>query len=864
MRRLAVEHAVMVALSRAEGPADAARQFVEIVCRELGWPCGACWLKRPSDGALECVATWGDRSTGVDAFVEATRTPGPAAPPCGAPPGCGSAYGPAWVGEPGAFADSRAHLAVAAGLRSTLRVPVAADGGTLGFAEFFSRGADPADAELLDCARMLGDALGRSCLRARGEQQLREDTKRFSDTVELAAIGIAHVDAGGRFVHVNRWLCALLGYTREELLGLTVKQLSHPEDKNVTDDVRMRMRSGEIPFFQIEKRYLRKDGTPVWVSLTISVQRDTAGLPLHDIATFQDISARRQAEQALRRSEQRFRCMVELSSDWYWELDADLRFTTFEGHGSDSRYLPARVLLGCRAWEIPGADQQTDWVDLRTRLERREPLRDFEYSYTDRHEQRFYISVSGEALFDEDGRFVGYRGTSRDISLRKQAEARIRYLATHDELTGLPNRTMFSELLSHVLHGARRTGGRLAVLFVDLDRFKFINDNLGHDAGDTLLREVASRLKSCLRSSDVVARLGGDEFVVLLPDLYEAEPASTVARKVLSAVIRPVVLHGQEWRVTASVGISIFPDDAHDEPSLMKHADIAMYHAKEEGKNTFQFYDGRLKALSLERLTIEAHLRRAIERDELTLHYQAKVDLATNRIAGVEALLRWHGAELGTVTPAKFIPLAEETGLILPIGRWVLQTACAQSVAWQRAGLPPLPIAVNLSPRQLADPGLVADVRAVLDGTGLQPGLLELEVTESSVMHNVDRAVDVMTALKSMGVRLAIDDFGTGYSSLAQLKRFPIDTLKVDRSFIREIPDDPEDRAIAEAIIAMGKTLSLTVVAEGVETAAQKEFLRARACHQMQGFHFSKPLPAGEFAELLLRQRESGPAGGDA
>jgi diguanylate cyclase (GGDEF)-like protein len=517
--------------------------------------------------------------------------------------------------------------------------------------------------------------------------------------------------------------------------------------------------------------------------------------------------------------------------------------------------VPARLMLGCRAWEIPGADRQTDWADLQARLEGRQPLRDFEYSYIDRHGQRYYVSVSGEALFDDDGRFTGYRGTSRDISLRKQTEERIRYLATHDELTGLPNRAMFSELLSHVLQTARRSSGRLAVLFIDLDRFKFINDNLGHDAGDTLLREVAMRLKTCLRSSDVVARLGGDEFVVLLPDLHEADQASTVARKVLSAVIRPVVLDGQEWRVTASIGISTFPDDAHDEPSLMKHADIAMYHAKEEGKNNFQFYDGRLKARSLERLTLETHLRRAIECGELSLHYQAKVELATHRIAGVEALLRWTSAELGPVTPAKFIPLAEETGLILAIGKWVLHTACAQSMAWQRAGLAPVQIAVNLSPRQLADPGLVADVRRVLGETKLAPELLELEVTESSVMHNVDRAVEVMTALREMGVRLAIDDFGTGYSSLAQLKRFPIDTLKVDRSFIRDIPDDLEDRAIAEAIIAMGRTLSLTVVAEGVETDAQKEFLRTRACDQMQGFLFSQPVTADEFAALLRRHR---------
>jgi len=348
-----------------------------------------------------------------------------------------------------------------------------------------------------------------------------------------------------------------------------------------------------------------------------------------------------------------------------------------------------------------------------------------------------------------------------------------------------------------------------------------------------------------------VARLGGDEFVMLLQDLGNSEQAGGIARKLLSAVIKPIELNGQECRVTASIGISVFPDDAPDETSLMTHADLAMYHAKEEGKNNFQFYDGRLETMSLERLALETRLRRAIERNELSLHYQAKLDLRDNTIAGVEALLRWNSPELGAVSPGQFIPLAEETGLILAIGKWVLRSACEQCVQWQNAGLPPVRVSVNLSPRQLNDPELVAAVRTVLADTGLKPDLLELEVTESSVMHNVERALEVLGALKDMGVRLAIDDFGTGYSSLAQLKRFPIDTLKVDRSFIRELPSDSEDKAIAEAIIAMGKTLSLTVVAEGVETREQQEFLRERACDQMQGFFFSKPVPAADFAELL-------------
>ena len=418
---------------------------------------------------------------------------------------------------------------------------------------------------------------------------VRRSETLHADTIELAAIGIAHVDATGRYLHVNRWLCDLLGYSRDELLGMTVKQVSHPDDMNLTDGVRAQLRAGEIESFQMEKRYLRKDGSAVWVHLTIAVQRDAAGRPLHDISIFQDISARKQAEFALQRSEQRFRNMVELSSDWYWELDVDLRFTVFGGRDMGEKY--NELLRGRLAWEIPGADSGVGWAELRARLERREPFRDFEYAYSSRQGERRFISVSGEPLVDADGRFAGYRGVSRDITPRKQAEERIQYLATHDSLTGLPNRVMFGELLSHVLAQGRRNRRRFAVLFIDLDRFKCINDRLGHDAGDALLVQVAHRLKDGLRSSDVVARLGGDEFVMLLQDLPASEAASTIARKMLSAVIQPMVINGQECRVTASIGISIFPDDAQDEMALMTHADAAMYHAKEAGKNGFRCYE---------------------------------------------------------------------------------------------------------------------------------------------------------------------------------------------------------------------------------------------------------------------------------
>ena len=434
---------------------------------------------------------------------------------------------------------------------------------------------------------------------------------------------------------------------------------------------------------------------------------------------------------------------------------------------------------------------------------------------------------------------------------KTKADERIEYLASHDSLTKLPNRDMFNELLRHAIEGASRHQRSLALLFIDLDKFKVINDSLGHDAGDMLLLEVANRLRSVLRASDVVARLGGDEFVVLLEETAERNDVERIAGLLLSALGRPTQLSGHECHATASIGIAMYPSDGLDAQTLTKNADMAMYLAKEDGKNAFRFFSKEIKAQSIERLTLESALRRALEREQFSLHYQPKIDMTSGQITGVEALLRWAHPELGLVSPAQFIPLAEETGLIVPIGRWVLKEACAQNTAWQRHGLRPVTIAVNLSPRQFADGQLLHDVDEALLASGMSPVLLQLEVTESMVMRNVPRAIRVLDAIQSRGIRLAIDDFGTGYSSMSLMKQFPIDTIKIDRSFVRDLAEDSEDQAIAQAIISMGKALGMTVVAEGVETVEQREFLRAHACDEMQGYLFSKPLPPRELAELL-------------
>jgi diguanylate cyclase (GGDEF)-like protein len=454
------------------------------------------------------------------------------------------------------------------------------------------------------------------------------------------------------------------------------------------------------------------------------------------------------------------------------------------------------------------------------------------------------------------GRMSWKLAASRSEAYFGQVEhaKQVEHLAFHDALTGLPNRPLFSKLLHAAIEHSRRHDRGLAVLFLDLDRFKHINDTLGHDAGDQLLQEVAQRLLSCLRASDTVARLGGDEFVVLLPELSDSAYAVTVAQKIVFSIAKPFLLLGREFRVTGSLGIATSPQDGLDEETLTQHADIAMYAAKEQGKNNFRFYSESMNVDSLERLSLESSLRLALEREEFELHYQAKRDLRTGRISGMEALLRWRHPDLGSVAPMRFIPLAEQTGLIVPIGRWVMGAACAQNVAWQEEGLPHLSVAVNLTARQFLDEHLLRDTAAALESTGMDPSLLELEITEAMLMRDVERTLRILAGLKKIGVRVAIDDFGVGYSSLASLQRFPIDTIKIDRTFIREVGDAAENQALAEAIIDLARSLSLTVVAQGVETQAQADFLREHACDQLQGFYFKRPMPAALFAQMLRTQ----------
>lgn len=443
----------------------------------------------------------------------------------------------------------------------------------------------------------------------------------------------------------------------------------------------------------------------------------------------------------------------------------------------------------------------------------------------------------------------------REITVRRQTEEKLKIVATHDPLTALPNRTLLHERLSQVLARAQREGRPLAVLLVDLDRFKHVNDTLGHEAGDTLLQVAARRFYNCLRETDTMARQGGDEFVVLMDELPDRQPITRVSQRILDAMVEPFVIEGQEIHLTASIGISVYPDDGR---TVLRNADMALYRAKGKGGNNYQFYSAQIDNCSRERLTLESGLRRALERDELRLHYQPKVDLAAGHVCGMEALLRWQHPRMGLIAPDRFIPIAEESGLIRPIGAWALKSACMQNRAWQRQGMQRFPVAVNLSPRQFAEESLLDDIKSALADSGLEASDLELEITEGMVMDDPEQAVNTLRRLKALGIRVAIDDFGTGYSSLAYLKRFPIDSVKVDRSFVADIPQDVDSMAIAQAIIAMAHSLRLKVVAEGVESEAQVSFLRGEGCDEIQGHYFSAARVASEIPGIMRKTLRRG------
>ena len=1256
-----LEHSIARALAAAPQTGAGVRSVIQAICQLEGWPVGRYFEVDEVAGVLRFAEAWGTDDPLAQEYIRKSH---------------GLVYrrgeglsGHAWLtGEAVWVADvSRDPRASGSGQvspklkmdlrRGALIIPVKIENRTVGVLSFASSRVREPDERLLRSLTAIGDQVGQFVERKQVEVALAESEARFRQTFELAASGIAQVSLEGRFVHVNRRLCAILGYGEQELLGRSVKEISHPDDRDVTDAERALLRRGHLERTSFEKRYLRKDGSVVWVNLTVAVVHDLNGEPQYEISVVEDISERKSAdarlrrfragldaaadmvflidpgdarildfndavcrtlgyareellgapftrvrpdrapsllaadlqslcrepdsdevldtvfrhkdgtllpvesirrvirtadgaivvvtsrdlrerkaaERALRESEERFRSLTKLSSDWYWEQDAELRFIKFEGRGGgEGGYDPSAAVLGKRVWEDPGIDASSaDWEAHRAALERREAFRDFEYSYTDREGNRFFVSASGEPVFDEEGRFKGYRGTARDITRRRRddealrrfraamdmssdaifltdratmrfvdvnraaciavgmsrarilaagpglfgmskehvecvfdeviarspegareertytaadgkerwvelhrralragdswiivtigrdvtdrkqaeqrrarhlrrqeriarfgqealakrdaaelilsavqtvlealraeavayferspkngetimrvlvglpgehncpcvvrlgdaspassalrgggplfttgreldldwartfgsvaliplqgqagvrgalcvaqrehdrfgrealkfmeaiatilstalqrldSEARLSYLAQFDSLTGLPNRALLADRFGQAIVQAERRNNGLGALFVDLDDFKMVNDTLGHAAGDDLLKGVAGRLQAAVRSGDTVARIAGDEFALLLADLASPDHAALVAQKLICALAEPFLVQGQEVVVSASIGIATYPADAQDGEALLAAADAVMYRAKQLGRNGYQFFTSDLDSRIRARAQMTAELRHALERGEFELHYQPKFDLDTRSVCGAEALLRWKRAGSAYVSPAEFIPLLEESGLIVPVGEWVLRTACEHLRARSAAGAAALPVAVNVSARQFRQPDLLARLAAIIEAAGVDASLIELEITESQLMQDPEHAVRLLQEMRRAGIGLALDDFGTGYSSLAYLTRFPLSSLKIDRSFVANALTQDAAASIVRTTIDMAHTLGFIVVAEGVETEAQAAFLRGLRCDQGQGYWFARPMPEQALVAFL-------------
>ena len=663
---------------------------------------------------------------------------------------------------------------------------------------------------------------------------------------------ISHSDADNRYVYASSSHKDILGYDPQELTGTDLYSYSHPDDlKPPPAPAAGAARSGQARLSTI--RFRHKNGHWVWLGASTRAIRDPeTGARLGIVSVARDITAQLAAERELLRSEERFRSLTSMSSDWFWETDAQIRFTFFSEGLRTRLGVEPEQLLGTTFASNVQNPQDPIFLALLDCVAARRPFHDMMYAVTSQMHPGVvrFLRVSGEPVFD-DGHFCGYRGVTHDVTREVRATRALERLATRDALTELPNRAQLDSRLEQRLM-QRRGGSPQAVFFIDLDSFKEVNDSLGHAAGDLLLKEIAARLTRCVSTDDMVARQGGDEFVVVAECLHGSQSAAEIATVLCTAIEAPMLIEGYEVKTGSSIGISLFPQDGETSGVLLQNADNALYRAKAAGGNTYRFYTPEMGAASKTRLKLHAALRHALERNEFTLHYQPRVNLKTFEMTGMEALLRWTHPELGSISPADFIPLAEETGLIDAIGDWVLQSATQQAQQWLLRYGRPLRISVNLSARQLRNRKLADSVNHALRTSGLPATLLELELTETGLMEDPVLAANVLKQLKDAGIRLAVDDFGTGYSSLSYLCRFPLDIVKLDRSFLLEQrPGQISPRKLAKAIIDLAHSLNLSVVAEGVETRQHMSFLRKTPCDEVQGFCFSRPIPAAEFEALL-------------
>ncbi|HEX7557745.1 MAG TPA: EAL domain-containing protein, partial [Usitatibacter sp.] len=684
------------------------------------------------------------------------------------------------------------------------------------------------------------------------ERDTRASHERLRAVIEAAPVAIIACDVDNIVRMWNPAAERIFGWNEADVLDrpLPVVPDSLREDAR---EQRERAQAGEIVWVEDTQR-LHRDGHLVDATVTLAPVHDAEGYVNGTISTVIDISRRKQAEAALRESEAHLRLAMDAAQlgMWYWECDTD-RFTYSDGLNA-----------------LFGRPEESAIVDYRVLKERLHPedreLFDATMRYSVRQGDDFqvdyrvvwpdgsvhWVTNRGQVHRGSDGRAQRLIGVAMNITERKLAEQRIAHMAHHDALTGLPNRVLLRDRIQQAIAQAHRGGSQLAVLFLDLDRFKTINDSLGHQLGDRLLQSVASRILVCVREGDTVSRVGGDEFVIVIPGIGAATDASAVASKILEVLSAAFHLHGNDLHVAASIGISLYPADGSDAETLMRNADTAMYHAKDSGRANHQFFTPHMNVQAQQRLTLENSLRRAIENDEFQLHYQPLYDLRDRSVTGFEALLRWYPPGGTVVAPGEFISAAEESGIIVPLGEWVLREALLQARGWQLPGRP-LTIAVNVSAHQLSRPSFVERLRGLIVEAGIDPALIELEVTEGVIIEGAGEAREALFQVAALGVGIAIDDFGTGYSGLAYLKRLPIDTVKIDQSFVRDLTVDPDDAAIVTAIVAMSRSLGVDVIAEGVETEEQLEELKRLGCHRAQGFLLARPMTGDTIARFLGR-----------
>ena len=694
------------------------------------------------------------------------------------------------------------------------------------------------------------------------EAALRRSEQLKQAIIDSANSSIISTDASGLIQSFSAGSERMLGYRSEEVVGVATPALVHDEREVVERAGQLSKELGRevLPGFEVfvakavdgmadenEWTYIRKDGDRLTVSLSVTALFDADGAISGYVGVARDIREEQAVVQRLRLAEQVF----ESAGEAILVTDADCRIIDvnpayLEITGFDREDVIGATPAIAKSGRHDAEFYRAMWQDI-------EQTGRWSGELWDRRRNgEFFLQwLTINVMRDESGQVSNYVGIFKDFTQQKATEQKLEQMAYYDPLTGLPNRTLFRDRLEHQIDHAKRREEFAAVMFIDLDRFKYVNDSLGHDIGDRLLVEVAQRLKQRLRRSDTLARLGGDEFTVILPSLKDAAHAGHVADMLIEALQAAFNIGGHQAYIGASIGIAIYPDDGEDFVTLTKNADTAMYLAKQNGRGRYKFFTAEMHQANTRRLAIEVGLRSALDLGQLRLQYQPILEIDGRRVLGFEALLRWSHPQLGEIPPSEFIPLAEENGTIVPIGHWVIETACAQLKAWQNAGHPGLRLAVNLSARQLQHDGLVDEVRAILQAQGLEAEALEFELTEGLLMDDAARSLKMMQALRGLGVGISIDDFGTGYSSLSYLKKFPIQTLKVDRSFVWDIVTDPDDAAIVKAILSLADRLKLQVVAEGVESLAQHEFLRREGCRQAQGYHYARPLDAEMALEYL-------------